>query len=125
MARTLKVGVSQGSLAGERLMSGRCFRAVRNSVGEDGEYGRRRETMHHKLLVGNLPYATTVRDLYEIFSPAGMVMDVELLFDNLTGRSYGTAYVDMETAADARRAIERLNGKQVSGRPIKVDEARE
>lgn len=75
-----------------------------------------------KLYVGNLPWTTSEDDLREIFSAIGETHSVALIRDRETGRSRGFAFVEMD-AADASRAVSELNGKDVGGRPLRVNEA--
>ena len=76
------------------------------------------------LFVGNLPYSTTERDLRELMARAGTVAGVRLATDLDTGRSRGYAFVEMATPDEAARAIGELNGFNLNGRSIVVNEAR-
>lgn len=80
--------------------------------------------MTKKLYVGNLPFSTTEEELERMFSAHGTVTSVKLIRDRETGRSRGFAFVEMEDpgASDAMRA---LDGKDLGGRPLKVNEAQE
>jgi len=80
--------------------------------------------MNTKLYVGNIPFATTAQDLQDLFSQAGGVAAVDLIFDKFTGRSRGFAFVTMTTGEDAQKAIEKLHGHAMEGRNITVNEAR-
>jgi RNA recognition motif-containing protein len=77
-----------------------------------------------KLYIGNLPFSTTAQELQELFSQAGGVAAVDLIFDKFTGRSRGFAFVEMAGAEDAQKAIERFHGYDLGGRNITVNEAR-
>ncbi|MDR0353694.1 MAG: RNA-binding protein [Opitutaceae bacterium] len=77
-----------------------------------------------KLYIGNLPFATTAQELQNLFSQAGGVAAVDLIFDKFTGRSRGFAFVEMSGAEDAQKAIERFHGYDLGGRNITVNEAR-
>ena len=77
-----------------------------------------------KLYVGNLDYATTERNLADLFAEVGEVVSVNLITDRMTGRSRGFAFVEMAELSAAQRAINELNGKTVGQRQIKVAEAR-
>lgn len=77
-----------------------------------------------KLYVGNLPYSTTEDELREIFGAYGTVVSVAVVTDRDTGRSKGFAFVELETAEEAKAAIDALNGKDFSGRALVVNEAR-
>jgi cold-inducible RNA-binding protein len=77
-----------------------------------------------KLYVGNLSFDTTENDLQELFSQYGTVTEAALMQDRMTGRSRGFAFVTMGAAAEGEAAINALNGKQVQGRALTVNEAR-
>jgi RNA recognition motif-containing protein len=80
--------------------------------------------MSTKLYVGNLAFQTTSEDLQELFSQAGTVESASVVEDRLTGRSRGFAFVEMSTPEEAAAAIEQMNGKEVGGRALKVNEAK-
>jgi cold-inducible RNA-binding protein len=80
--------------------------------------------MSKKLYVGNLSFQTTSQDLQELFAQAGTVESAQIIEDRDTGRSKGFAFVEMATDDEAAAAIEQFNGKEVSGRMLKVNEAR-
>jgi len=80
--------------------------------------------MAKKLYVGNLSYETTDATLSELFGAVGEVLSVNLITDRMTGRSKGFAFVEMAEQAAAQEAINQLNGREVDGRALKVDEAR-
>ena len=80
--------------------------------------------MSTKLFVGNLSFNVTENDLQDLFSPHGTVAAVDLIMDRMSGRPRGFAFVTMETPEGATAAIEALNGKNVSGRDLTVNEAR-
>ncbi len=80
--------------------------------------------MATKLYVGNLPFNTTENELQELFSQAGAVQEVMLMQDKFTGKSRGFAFVTMGSDQDAQNAISQLNGKQIEGRALTVNEAR-
>jgi cold-inducible RNA-binding protein len=77
-----------------------------------------------KLYVGNLSYSTTQDTLYEAFGAHGNVEEVAVITDRETGRPRGFAFVSMNNDQEARSAIEALNGAEVDGRTITVNEAR-
>jgi RNA recognition motif-containing protein len=82
--------------------------------------------MGKKLYVGNLSYSTTEADLREVFATVGHeVSEVKIILDRDSGRPRGFAFVEMATDEGARVAIETLNGKDLQGRSIAVNEARE
>jgi|SRR5690242_4060443 len=80
--------------------------------------------MATKLYVGNLAFQTTSEELQELFSQAGTVESANVVEDRMTGRSRGFAFVEMATPEDAAAAIEQMNGKEVGGRALKVNEAK-
>ena len=80
--------------------------------------------MAKKLYVGNLSFHTTSQDLQELFGQAGTVESASVIEDRDTGQSKGFAFVEMSTEEEAAAAIEQFNGKEVSGRALKVNEAR-
>ena len=76
-----------------------------------------------KLYVGNIPFTTTESELEELFSQHGTVSSVKVITDRDTGRSRGFAFVEMDNGADA--AIESLDGRDMGGRSLRVNEAQE
>src|SRR5499425_3602837 len=80
--------------------------------------------MGRRLYVGNLPYSTGEAELQELFSKAGTVESVRVMRDQATGRARGFAFVEMSTDDEAQKAITALNGTQVGGRNLTVNEAR-
>jgi cold-inducible RNA-binding protein len=76
-----------------------------------------------KLYVGNLPYGITDTDLQKLFGPHGAVQSAQVIKDRDTGRSKGFGFVEMEND-EAQTAIDALNGKEVDGRALTVNEAR-
>jgi RNA recognition motif-containing protein len=80
--------------------------------------------MSSKLYVGNLSYDTSDQDLEQLFGAHGRVQSVQLIIDRTTGRSKGFGFVEMGSDQDAKAAIAALNGKEVSGRRLTVNEAR-
>jgi cold-inducible RNA-binding protein len=77
-----------------------------------------------KLYVGNLPYNMTNGDLEGLFAQYGAVQSAQVIIDRDTGRSKGFGFVEMETDADAKKAIDALSGQEVGGRMLTVNEAR-
>jgi cold-inducible RNA-binding protein len=77
-----------------------------------------------KLYVGNLSFETTENDLQDLFEQHGKVSEVALMMDRMTGKSRGFAFVTMENKAEADAAMAALNGKEVNGRTLNVNEAR-
>ena len=80
--------------------------------------------MSTKLFVGNLSYNTTENDLQDAFAAHGTVTEVDLIVDKMSGRSRGFAFVTMESPEAAQAAIAALNGKDLQGRDVVVNEAR-
>ncbi len=80
--------------------------------------------MATKLYVGGLSFDTTDETLRAFFEQVGTVDSASVVADRFSGRSRGFGFVEMATAAEARKAIEELNGKPLDGRTVTVDEAR-
>ena len=80
--------------------------------------------MGSKIYVGGLPYATTDEQLQEIFSAHGTVESARVITDKSTGRSRGFGFVEMSSSGEAQRAIQALNGTDLEGRSLTVNEAR-
>src|SRR4051812_14968596 len=77
-----------------------------------------------KLYVGNLSFNTSNQDLNELFGAIGQVESSNIIEDRETGRSRGFGFVEMANQADGEKAIAELNGKEVDGRQLKVNEAK-
>ncbi len=77
-----------------------------------------------KLFVGGLPYSIGDQELAEFFAGAGTVASAKVIMDRETNRSKGFGFVEMSTDDEARAAIDQLNGKEMGGRSIAVNEAR-
>lgn len=80
--------------------------------------------MGNKLYVGNLPFSATEASLTDMFSKVGSVDSVNLITDRDTGRSKGFGFVEMSSDEEAKKAIAELNGKELDGRALTVNEAR-
>ena len=80
--------------------------------------------MASKLFVGSLPYSTTDDELEAAFAPFGNVVSAKVIFDRETGRSKGFGFVEFESDAEAKAAIDKLNGSDFGGRSLVVNEAR-
>ena len=80
--------------------------------------------MGKKLYVGNLSYGVTDSDLAKMFEPHGSVQSAQVIMDRDTGRSKGFGFVEMKTEQEAQTAIGALNGKEMEGRTLTVNEAR-
>ena len=77
-----------------------------------------------RLFVGSLPYKTTDRDLQDLFSQAGTVSSASVITDKFSGRSKGFGFVEMSSDEESDKAVEMLNGYEIEGRKIVVNEAR-
>ena len=80
--------------------------------------------MSNKLYVGGLPYSVTEGRLEEIFAEHGTVQSARVISDKFTGQSRGFGFVEMASGEEAQKAIEALNGTQLDGRTLVVNEAR-
>jgi RNA recognition motif-containing protein len=80
--------------------------------------------MNTKLYVGNLSYDVTENDLQDLFAKHGPVTEVNLMQDRTTGRPRGFGFVTMATKEGSDAAIQSLNGKELQGRALTVNEAR-
>ncbi len=76
------------------------------------------------IYVGNLPYGLSESELRDAFANFGAVSTVKILSDRETGRSRGFGFVEMPNRPEAEAAVANLNGKDVGGRPLRVNEAR-
>jgi RNA recognition motif-containing protein len=79
--------------------------------------------MSKKIYVGNINYDTTEDTLRETFSEYGTVENVSIVTDRMSGRAKGFGFVEMETEEAAQSAISALNGKELDGRQLRVNEA--
>jgi RNA recognition motif-containing protein len=80
--------------------------------------------MSMKLYVGNLSFQTSSQELEELFASIGTVESATVVEDRETGRSRGFGFVEMSSQEEGEKAISELNGQEVSGREIKVNEAK-
>ena len=80
--------------------------------------------MGSKIYVGGLPYAATEPQLNDLFAPHGTVESARVIMDKFTGQSRGFGFVEMATAQEAQAAISALNGTQMDGRTLTVNEAK-
>ena len=80
--------------------------------------------MQKKLFVGGLPYSLQQEELQSLFAPCGEVTSATIVRDRITNQSRGFGFVEMATEEAASDAIKKLNGTQVGGRTIVVDESR-
>lgn len=80
--------------------------------------------MNKKLYVGGLPYSITEDELRDLFTPYGAIESARIISDKFSGQSKGFGFVEMATEEDAQKAIEGVNGREVGGRTLVVNEAR-
>jgi len=80
--------------------------------------------MSMKLYVGNLSFNTSTQELNELFATVGTVESSNIIEDRETGRSRGFGFVEMSSKEEGKSAIEQLNGKEIDGRELKVNEAK-
>jgi RNA recognition motif-containing protein len=80
--------------------------------------------MSNKLFVGNLSFNVTENDLNDAFAAFGTVTETNLMMDRTTGRPRGFGFVTMSSPAEAEKAIEAMNGKEMDGRALTVNVAR-
>jgi cold-inducible RNA-binding protein len=80
--------------------------------------------MGTRLYVGNLSYGLRDSDLQQLFSTSGTVVSAQVIMDRSIGRSKGFGFVEMNSEEEAQAAIAALNGKEIEGRPLTVNEAR-
>jgi RNA recognition motif-containing protein len=81
--------------------------------------------MNNRLFVGNLDFSTMEAQLREAFAPFGEVVSATVVVDRMTGQSRGFGFVEFQTAEQAERAIQSLDGSMLNGRSINVNVARE
>lgn len=80
--------------------------------------------MGNNIYVGNLPFTVDSQEIEDLFAPFGSVTSVNLITDRETGRLRGFGFVEMGTDEEAEAAIEALNGTDLKGRTLTVNEAR-
>jgi RNA recognition motif-containing protein len=78
-----------------------------------------------KIYIGNLPFSSTETDLQDLFGRHGTVESVNVIMDRETGRPRGFAFVEMESASAAADAIRALDGSELGGRNLRVNEAQD
>lgn len=76
------------------------------------------------IYIGNLPYSTSDDELGDLFREHGEVSSAKVIMDRISGRSKGFGFVEMPDDGAAQAAIDALNGHEIGGRPLKVNEAR-
>jgi RNA recognition motif-containing protein len=82
------------------------------------------DLMGSKLYVGGLPYSATESELNTLFAQHGTVESARIIVDKFTGQSKGFGFVEMSTTGEAQAAITALNGSQLGGRSLTVNEAK-
>jgi cold-inducible RNA-binding protein len=98
---------------------------VGNSLGRSSQSTVKiKVIMSTRLYIGNLSYNTTENQLQDLFAEHGPVTEVDLIMDKFSGRPRGFGFITMETREGAEAAIQALNGKNVDGRDLMVNEAR-
>jgi RNA recognition motif-containing protein len=80
--------------------------------------------MGSKIYVGGLPYSATEQQLSDLFAPHGSVQSARVITDKFTGQSRGFGFVEMGSEEEAKKAISALNGTQMDGRTLTVNEAK-
>jgi len=80
--------------------------------------------MTNKLFVGGLAWATTQDSLSNLFAQVGTVVSAQIIIDKFSGKSKGFGFVEMSSPEEAQKAIQELNGKELDGRSIIVNEAK-
>ncbi len=75
------------------------------------------------IYVGNLPFKISEQELNDLFAEYGEVTRAQIITDKYSGRSKGFGFVEMTEKADGEKAINELNGKEIDGRPLKINEA--
>jgi len=80
--------------------------------------------MNNKVYVGGLPFSVTDGQLQEIFQAHGTVESAKVISDKFTGQSRGFGFVEMSSGSEAQKAIVALNGTQLEGRTLTVNEAK-
>src|SRR5262245_20866195 len=93
--------------------------------GKCTQYEAMRNEMGKKLYVGNLSFSATEAEIREVFSRHGSVRSVNVITDRETGRPRGFAFVEMEDASAAEDAMKALDGSELGGRTLRVNEAQE
>jgi RNA recognition motif-containing protein len=79
--------------------------------------------MTNKLFIGSLDYGTTDGQLEDLFAKIGKVLSAKVIVDRMTGQGKGFGFVEMGTPEEAKTALDKLNGVQLTGRSIAVKEA--
>src|SRR5690349_9488540 len=96
---------------------------MRRSAGAKRLESRQESLMGRRLYVGNLAWTVTDQDLQDAFSEAGKVDSAQVIMDRATNRSRGFGFVEMASDDAADAAVKKLNGRDIKGRAIRVNEA--
>ncbi|MGC9512218.1 MAG: RNA recognition motif domain-containing protein [Fidelibacterota bacterium] len=88
------------------------------------EYMTDKQRIRMNIYVGNLPWSTSEEELKALFEGYGSVESARIITDRESGRSKGFGFVEMSDDSEAQKAMEELNGKELSGRALRVNEAR-
>jgi RNA recognition motif-containing protein len=86
---------------------------------------RQEQQLSNKVYVGNLPFSATESDLRSLFEAHGAIESVNVITDRETGRARGFAFVEMQESGDAANAIRALDGSDMDGRSLRVNEAQD
>jgi cold-inducible RNA-binding protein len=115
--------VGASSAVRSRSIVGRLEASARRQFSPDESEGEIK--MGRRLYVGNLSYDTTELELREVFGKFGTVADAKVVMDRETGRPRGFAFVEMSSDQEAQNSIAELNGRELGGRALNVNEAQE
>jgi RNA recognition motif-containing protein len=88
------------------------------------EFSRKKGSYRMNIYVGNLLFDVTEDELKELFAPFGQVTEVRLIMDKFSGKTKGFGFIEMPSKEEAEKAIEGLNGKDIKGRAMTVNEAK-
>ena len=80
--------------------------------------------MGSKIYVGGLPFSATEQQLSDLFTPHGTVQSARVITDRVTGQSRGFGFIEMSSSEEAQKAISSLNGTEMGGRSLTVNEAK-
>lgn len=80
--------------------------------------------MAKKLYIGNLKFGMTDQDLKEAFADFGEIVSATIIKDKVSGRSKGFGFIEFANEADAQKAKTNMNGKEVQGRALRIDDAK-
>ena len=116
-----KLGTEVSQWLADRYSSNLCLGYLRVSLSYQCTCTQR---LTMNIYIGNLAYTVTEDDLRDAFSEFGEVANASIINDKFSGRSKGFGFVEMPKDAEAREAIESLNGKELNGRTVTVNEAK-